>query len=228
MGDCQRNGHMKTNFLPLKNKASRNGDACCPAASPVLTPLSYALRTEHVRCLQSTRRRQFLTTSGAPLRKSNAHVKCFSSSGFAPSGLRPFEYRVNDDGLVRSYSYRERISRETGDAMVWCCFLVYIDEFGVERHVFFQPVACGVKRARGALLYCGLCYLTPTAGRSAASAGRRQRQPRRDESKNEGKKVLLILLVSKIYILLLNQDHVNPLLFALSHNFGTVTKSDLS
>ena len=188
MGDYQRNGHMKTNFLPLKNKASRNGDACCPAASPVLTPLSYALRTEHVRCLQSTRRRQFLTTSGAPLRKSNAHVKCFSSSGFAPSGLRPFEYRVNDDGLVRSYSYRERISRETGDAMVWCCFLIYIDEFGVERHVFFSA-CCVWREAVGA-----------TAGRrSAASAGRRQRQPRRDESKNEGKKVLLILLVSKIY-----------------------------
>ena len=188
MGDCQRNGHMKTNFLPLKNKASRNGDACCPAASPVLTPLSYALRTEHVRCLQSTRRRQFLTTSGAPLRKSNAHVKCFSSSGFAPSGLRPFEYRVNDDGLVRLYSYRERISRETGDAMVWCCFLIYIDEFGVERHVFFSA-CCVWREAVGA-----------TAGRrSAASAGRRQRQPRRDESKNEGKKVLLILLVSKIY-----------------------------
>ena len=90
---------------------------------------------------------------------------------------------------------------------------------------FFQPVACGVKRA---VHCCDLCYLTPIAGRSAALAGRRQREPRRDESKNEGKKVLLILLVSKIYILLLNQDHVNPLLFALSHNFGTVTKSDLS
>ena len=116
------------------------------------------------------------------------------------------------------HSYRERISRETGDAMVWCCcFLIYIDEFGVERHVFFSA-CCVWREAVGA-----------TAGRrSAASAGRRQRQPRRDESKNEGKKVLLILLVSKIYILLLNQDHVNPLLFALSHNFGTVTKSDLS
>ena len=152
MGDCQRNGHMKTNFLPLKNKASRNGDACCPAASPVLTPLSYALRTEHVRCLQSTRRRQFLTTSGAPLRKSNAHVKCFSSSGFAPTGLRPFEYRINDvDSLDRIAIGKESLERL---AMPWCgaassFTLMSLD--GVERHVFFSA-CCVWREAGGALL----------------------------------------------------------------------------